>query len=215
METTFRPLTARQREDLEGYVSFAPNAFRAALFVIAVAMVGVLFRALYIKLGRSSVDSDLVWIVPTALFAMALYRRGSRWTGGAEFRAAVRRDLARGDAAVHRVIAVDAVELVEREDEGPAFAILTHDGATMVFAGQYLEPYRTKGFPWTAFDILETPESRIFLRLERAGDPLAPSARHAEFTGGDLHDQRTSPRNYAVVDLDFDALKQGVLSKRH
>ena len=214
METTYRPLSKRQRKEIEGYVAFGPNAFRAVLFLLAVAFVGLLLCWIHSRLVRSTVGTDAVWIVPTVAFAIWLYRYGARWTGGRRRRAEIRRDLARGEVAVHRVAAVDAVELEPMKDEGPSYFVRADDGTTVLFAGQYLDQYRTKGFPWTVIEIVETPESKIFLRLEVSGEKLPPSARHPPSAAAELRALAGSTRNYGVVDVEFDPLKEGRLVMR-
>ena len=214
METTYRPLSKRQRKEIEGYVAFGPNAFRAVLFLLAVAFVGWLLRGIHLWLVRSTIDSDAVWIVPTLAFAIWLYRYGARWTGGRRRRAEIRRDLARGEVAVHRVAAVDAVAVEPMADEGPSYFVLTDDGRTVLFAGQYLDLYSRKGFPWTIIEIVETPESKTFLRLEVSGERLPPSARHPRDAAEELRALAGSTRNYGVVDVEFDPLKEGRLVTR-
>ena len=214
MQTTFRPFSKRQRNEIRGYVAPGPAAFRALLFLIAVGAVMLVLRAIHFHFLRSMVASNAVWIVPGIAFGIALRRRGARWTGGRAFRAAVRRDLARGEAAVHRVVAIDAVELEEQEDEGPTYFVLTNDGSVLLFAGQDLYPYKRKGFPWTAFDIVESPESKVFIRIERAGDKLVPSVRHPVGMGDELRRFTGSRRTWSVADVDFGALKEGRLVPR-
>ena len=214
METTYRPLSNRQRKELEGYIAVGPNAFRAALFLLAVAFVGWVLRGIHLWLVRSTIDSDAVWIVPTLAFAIWLYRYGARWTGGRRRRAEIRRDLARGEVAIHRVIAVDTVALEPLGDEGPSYFVLTDGGTTVLFAGQYLELYSRKGFPWTIIEIVEAPESKIFLRLEVSGEKLPPSVRHPRDAAGELRALAGRTRNYGVVDVEFDPLKEGRLVAR-
>jgi hypothetical protein len=214
METTFRRMSARQRKEIEGYVAFGPNAFRAVLFLLAVGTVGWLLRGIHTWLVRPAIDMDAVWIVPTLAFAIWLYRYGARWTGGRRRRAEIRRDLARGEVAVHRVVAVDAIELDPVKDEGPSFFIRTVDGLTVLLAGQYLDLYRSKGFPWTIIDIVEMPESKIFLRLEVSGEKLAASSRHPPGAAVELRALAESTRNYRVVDVEFDPLKEGRIVPR-
>lgn len=209
METSYRPLSKRQRRDLAGYVSVGPALFRATLFVVAVAAIGAVLRAMHRQFVRGSLDSDLVWIIPTLAFAWWLYRRSVRWTGGRALRDAVRRDLERGEVAVHRIQAVDAVEIEEQGDSGPSYFVLDDTGSVFLFAGQYLDMVRKKGFPWTTIEVVEAPTSKRFIRVESAGEPLVPSVRHASFPRDQLRAVVAIPREWGIVDLDFDAVKQG------
>jgi hypothetical protein len=187
--------------------------FRAALFAAAVAFVGWLLRVVHLGLGRPIADSDAVWIVPAAVFAATLYKYSKRWTGGPSFRRAVRADVARGEAAVHRIVAVDAIEVAEQEDEGPSYFVLTDDGTTMLFAGQYLDAYKRKGFPWKTFEILEAPESKIFFGLVPVGEKLTPSATRPPFSWQEYKDFAHGKREWAVLQVDFASLKQAVTAE--
>jgi hypothetical protein len=213
MITTFRPISKRRLAELRGYVAWSIVLFRGVLFVAVVAAFAWLLRTLHARLGHPLTDSELVWLIPSLALAGALYAVAGRWTGGRGFRAAVRKDLAGGVAAVHAIVALDAVEVEEGEDEGPAYFVLTEDGSTLLFAGQYLGPYRRKGFPWKRFEILEAPASKIFFGLVARGERLAPSAQRPPFTWEEFKQFAQKTREYGVVDVDFDALKKGRLQR--
>jgi hypothetical protein len=136
-----------------------------------------------------------------------LYFVSSRWTGGRSFRRKVRLDLARGEAALRRVAAVDAIEVAEREDEGHAYFLRTEYGRTMLFAGQYLEKYRRRGFPWKVFEIVEAPESQVFLDIVPIGDRLQPSSRRPPFSWEELKGFEGMNENYVLVNAEFDTLR--------
>jgi hypothetical protein len=214
METTFRPISKRRLSELRGYAAWTASLFRIAVFLGAVGIFGWGLAAAQRRLWRPHVPHGAWWIVPTVLAGGALYRRAGRWTGGRGFRAATRTDLERGLAAAHRITAVDAIEVEEQEDEGPAYFLLTAAGETMLFTGQYLDRYKRKGFPWRDFEILEAPESRVFFGLVPLGDRLAPSARRPPFTWDEYKRLCRAVKNYAVVDVDFEALKLGRIARR-
>ncbi len=210
MEPTLQPLTKRQQSELRGYVAAGPAIFRATLFLGAVAIVGLLVRALYRLIPGSATlprSHEGWWIVPTLAFAAGLFIVSDRWTGGRPFRQKVRADLRRGMAHGRRVTAVDAIEIEEQEDEGPTFLLRTDDGRTMFFAGQYLERYRRKGFPWTAFDILEAPQSGVLLDIVAAGERLAPSLRRAPLAWEETKRLGLLRSKYGEIDVEFEALK--------
>jgi hypothetical protein len=214
LETTFRPISKRRLADLKGYAAWRTSAFRAAIFLAAVVAVALLLRRVYVAFLRPVLDADAIWVVPSVAIAVGIYVLGSRWTGGRSFRAAVRADLAGGVAAVHRVVAVDAIEVEEREDEGPSYFILTNEGSTLLFSGQYLEAYKRKGFPWRTFEILEAPASKIFFGLVPQAERLSPSVRRVPFSWDEFKTLSKVTREYGTVDLDFEALKEGRLTKR-
>lgn len=198
MNTTFRPISKRRLAELRGYVAWSTWFFRALLFLAIIAAFAWLLRRIS--------DSVLVWLLPSLALAAAIYWVSGRWTGGRAFRAAVRKDLAGGVAAAHQVVALDAIEVEEGEDEGPAYFILADDGATLLFAGQYLDAWKRKGFPWKSFEVLEAPASKVFFGLVPGGEKLAPSLTRPPFTWEE-HKAFAHIRNFGVVDVDFPALK--------
>ncbi len=210
MRTSFQPISKRRLAELEGYVAWPINLFRVVLFVAAVAGLTWLLRVVHDRLIPLPAQHALWWSAPAIVFAMALYRLAGRWTGGRALRAKIRADLAGGVAAVHRVVALDAIEVEEQEDEGPAFYLLTDDGRTMLFAGQYLDAYRRKGFPWREFDVLEAPASKIFFGIKPEGEKLTPSARRPPFTWDEYKRYRAGMHNYGFLDVPFEELRLAV-----
>lgn len=205
MNTTLRPISKRRLAELRGYVAWSTTFFRSAAFVAVVAGFAWMLRAV---LARFDVGVVAAWLLPSLALAALLYALAGRWTGGRAFRAAVRKDLAGGVAAAHLVVALDAIQVEEGEDEGPGFFVLCDDGRTLLFAGQYLGPYRRKGFPWTRFEILEAPESKVFFGLVPQGEKLAPSARRPPFTWEEFKQFARGKREYSVINVDFAALKK-------
>jgi hypothetical protein len=197
---------------LRGYVAVSTTAFRLVLYVATVAVVGVMLRSMQnLVQARLRVSSGWSWwLVLTGAFALGLYRVSGRWTGGSSFRSQVRRDLERGELAVQTILVVDAIEVAEQEDEGPGYFLHTQDGRTALFAGQYLERYRLRGFPWSAFELLEAPESGLFLGLKKLGDRLTPSVRRAPFRWDEFKRFGLASRKYCWLDVDFGRLKRGV-----
>jgi hypothetical protein len=210
MEPSIRRLTKRQQADLRGYVATGTAIFRAAAFLAAVAVVGLILRGLY-RLVTTPATPSLVqqawWGVPTLGFAAWLYRRAGGWTGGRAFRQKVRADLRGGVAVGRRVTAVDAIEIEEQEDEGPTFFLRTDDGRTMFFAGQYLERYQRKGFPWKAFDIFEAPESGLLMDIDAADERLVPSMRRGPLSWEHTKRLGLLRKRYGVIDVDFESLR--------
>lgn len=210
MQVTYRPLTKAQRAELEGYVSPGIAVFRGALFLGTIVGIGWLAHALQARAAEpgSLFAHPAWWAIPLAVFAGALYHRSGRWTGGRELRAQIRADLKRGQAAVRRVVATDAIEVEEGEDEGPAFFVKTEDGGTMLFAGQYLGRLKTKGFPWASFEIVEAPDSKRFFGIVAAGSPLKPSARRPPFSWQEATRFGALGGEYRFLDENFDSLKR-------
>ena len=209
-QVEFRSLSRRQVAELRGYVAASTAIGRAALF-LAVVGVGALLARAIVRAASSALpvlSHPVWWIAPSCLLAWLLYRRSSRWTGGPEFRRQVSRDLARGQLAVRQVEAIDAVSFEEVEDCGPCYVVLTRDGATILFDGQYLEAYRRRGFPWTSFEIREAPESGVFFGFRRLGERLLPSARLPSLSFAERKALGSFNKSYQTVTVDFTALKE-------
>jgi hypothetical protein len=209
MQVTYRPLTKAERAELEGYVSPGIALFRAALFVGAISAIGWLARGIQARAAApgSMFANPAWWAIPLAILAGVVYHRARGWTGGRKFRTQIRADLQRGHAAVRRVVAVDAIEVEEQEDEGPAFFVKTEDGRTVLFAGQFLHRLKTKGFPWTVIEIIEAPESRRFFGIVGAGGRLQPCLVRPPFSWEEATRFKALGREYQVLEEDFDALK--------
>lgn len=171
METTHRPMTARERSELAALVSPTVALARAGLFVLTVGAVGWPLRGL--QAAGSSITFP-IWAVVTLLFALLLYRRAGRWTGGAEFRSQIRADLDRGEVEIRRVRVSAAVEAPEVEDEGPVFFIRDEDGSVMFFAGQDMARHKLRGFPWVEFQVMSTPVSNQLFRVRAKSGPFQP-----------------------------------------
>jgi len=204
-----RPLTKRQRRELEGYIALSTRAGRALLFFAAVAVCGVVLRSFHAPLAARlpSLEHAAWWATPTVAFGLLLYALSRRWTGGAAFRAKVRMDLAAGVTQAESFSVLDAIEIEEEEDEGPGFVLRLADGRTMLMAGQYLEPYRRRGFPWSAFQIEAAPHSGQFFRLRRTGERLPLSGTRPPFSWPELKSFGDMDAHYWFLDRDFDSLR--------
>ena len=104
MQTSFRPLTARQKAELQGYAGRGAPVARAILFVITAGVVLKLFQVLHSKLvGVLPIISHPAWwIVPSTLLMVYLYVVSRRWTGGRRLRKQVKSDLAESKVAALR-----------------------------------------------------------------------------------------------------------------
>ena len=173
MQTRQEPLTRREREELQGYVSWGPVTGRAVLFLVALAIVGAATRGVQQWLRLP----DPLWLLRTGIVGLLLYVRSRRWTGGRELRERIRQDLAVNAALVHRIQTREAIVFDEREDEGPIVFLLTDTGETLVFLGQDLARDVSRGFPWREFEVRESPSSARFFRLKRLAEPFPPSAK--------------------------------------
>ena len=160
------------------------------------------------RLLPASLRHPVWWLAPTVAFAVFLYVRSRRWTGGPGFRGRVRADLAGGVAACHLVRAVDAVEFEEREDEGPVFFVPLRQ-ARRSLLGQYLARYKSKGFPWREFEVMEAPNSKVFFGFKAIGERLEPSAKHPPLPWDAYKQLLSGAREYAIVNVAFEEPQRG------
>ena len=188
---------------MRAYVAWGTLAARAVLLLVLGICVAAILRAV-IEHTKSGVHFSW-WAIPTVLVMVFIYFRSRRWTGGRDLRLKIKADLEQGTLAVHRIHVADVIEVQEREDEGPSYFVKTADGQVFVFSGQYLDGYRTKGFPWKAFEIAEAPASRIFFGLTRLDASVAPSFTREPFDSDEARQFRC--RNYGCIDIDFESLR--------
>ena len=211
MVTSFRPMLPRERAELEGMVSPGTAVMRGIFFLAAIAGVGVLLRLL-LTLPEMAWGVSIprpLWLLPTALIALWLYRRSGRWTGGREFRDTIRRDLQGGVMARHRVVVAAALEAPEVEDEGPVVFVREEEGDILFFAGQELARQKMRGFPWREFEIIEAPESRLFCRLKPLSEAF-PDVQTRSPLGYEERVELGIDGYYGRVDATLDALRREV-----
>jgi len=204
MNTSQRPLTARQVAELKSYVSPASAVGRVVLFLLVGVIAAALLRRMVGYLYP--VASAAWWSLPPVALLVVLFIYARRWTGGPELRQRIRADLAGGVLNVHRIEVVDAIEVAEEEDEGPAYFLQTSDGRVLAFAGQYLDALKRRGFPWRVFEITEAPASKLCFKLKRLEGNVRPAFLRQPFSFAEFRQYSANGR-YQVVDADFDSLK--------
>jgi len=166
----------------------------------------VIAKVLHFLVERTVPEAHFVWwLLPSLLAVACIYILSGNWTGGRGFRQQVKTDLAGGAVAVHRIDAVDAIEVEEHEDEGPSYFLRTTGGLTILFSGQYLDSYKRKGFPWKSFEMIEAPKSKVFFGLKELADRLKPSFIRQPFTSDELKQFRC--KKYVILKNDFESLK--------
>lgn len=209
VETSYRPMTDREAAELRALVSPSTAALRIGLFALALAAVAYLMRGLQTLVVTVPGVTDLpLWLVPTLVVGAALYVLGGRWTGGPELRKKVRRDLERREIARHRVRVVGALEAPEVEDEGPVFFVQDDRDGTMFFAGQEMARYKTRGFPWVEFEILEAPESGRLFGLRPLGEPLSNVPVRAPLSLGEAKALGTTAARFGKLDKELTDLRK-------
>lgn len=204
MESREDRLTGGERRELEGYVASSTALFRVFLFLLAAVVIGALSWRIQSWLSIT----QSWWLLAPVIFAALLFGRSRRWTGGREFRRGVRADLAANRARVYVVRVVDAIEVQEVEDEGPTFFLKTDGGETLVMAGQYLDPYRARGFPWRLFEIREGYDSGSFLGLKRIGERIKPSMVRGPLFHPEIESSAYRSVTWKILELSFDRLRQ-------
>ena len=210
MQTTYEPMTARQREELRGYTSWFVRSGRVALYLLAVGLIGAGLRSVHHTFAKPYpiVAWDLWWLLPSLAFAVWLARKGKDWTGGRQGVKAIQADLADGSMAVHHISVTDAIEVEEGEDEGPSFFVLTAEGKVFYFHGQEMAGWKRKGFPWCEFEIREAPRSKMLFRLKRQGAPFPPSFVRKPMSYTDMKRFTGDFKGrYQLLEVDFESLK--------
>jgi hypothetical protein len=209
MQTSYEPLSAKQQAELRGYVSLPVRFIRAVLFLAIVLFVGAGLESIHAAFApkQGFASSPVLWIIPGLAFAAWFYSCWQRWTGGNRGTANIRKDLARGELAIHRVEILDAIEIEELEDEGPSYFVLTPDNEVIYFSGQWLDREKRKGFPWKSFEIREAPASKVFFGLKKAGERFPPSFIRKALDWDTLKKYRAFTGKYRVLDVNFDSLK--------
>jgi hypothetical protein len=203
MKTYLRPFTVSEKKALRDEVAWTPG-MRAFLIACAVLLL-FFFHFIHSKLAFSSplLASDYWWIASWTILMGLLYY-SSEWSSkGGRVK---RRELLNGQALCCRVEAVDAIEVLEQEDEGPSFFVETAEGEVILFRGQFLDRWKGKKFPRKTFEIVETPESKTFLGFSSLGEPLPPSFVRQPLTYDEAKKWGFN-WNYKVLDTDFDGLK--------
>lgn len=71
-----------------------------------------------------------------------------------------------------------------------------------------MDRLKHKGFPWSAFDIVEAPDSGIFFGIKAAGDRLTPSFRRPPLTWQEAKTYGILNAKYRTLELDFESLKR-------
>lgn len=203
-------MTAKQRKELQGYLSWGVRGARVVLYFIAVGFVGACLRSIHQAFGISHplFAWDIWWIIPSLIFALWLARKAKNWTGGTQGVQDIKADLAEGNLAVHRITVADAIEIEEQEDEGPSFFVLTAEKKVIYFHGQEMDGWKRRGFPWKEFEIKETPRSKMLFRLKKQGGKFQPSFVRRPMSYEDVKRYSGNFKGrYRIIDEDFESLK--------
>jgi hypothetical protein len=209
MRTIYEPLSSKYKAELSGYVSWAVRLVRAILFIAVVLLVTASLKSIHSSFAPKEGlgGNRLFWIIPALAFVVWFHSAWQRWTGGARGTADIRKDLARGEVAIHHVQVLDAIEIEEVEDEGPSYFILTDEKEVLYFSGQWLDREKRKGFPWTTFNILEAPASRTFFSLKKTGERFRPSHIRKALDWETLKKFGAFKGSYRILNVDFESLK--------
>jgi hypothetical protein len=209
MQTSYEPLSSKQKAELRGYVSRAVRLVRAILFLAIAFLVTASLRSIHSSFAPHDgfFSYPMWWFVPALTFMVWFYFPWRRWTGGKCGTRQIREDITRNVAAVHHIEVSDAIEVEEQEDEGPSYFILTSRQEVLYLSGQWLDHEKRKRFPWKNFDIVEAPGSKVFFGLKKAGEPFTPSYFRKALDWDSLKRFKTFSGRYCILDVDFESLK--------
>ena len=204
MEIIEKPLSKKQRKELEPLVSISTTILRAATFAIFIGLLGAVLRGIQIK----TFDAPPIWLIVTAAIGVALYMKSKRWTGGPELRRKICQDL---EAGVSRVTVIEpafVTEIEELEDEGPSYIIVTKAGESVLLTGQWLVWIKKRKFPWSKFEITEAPLSGHFFGVQNRGEPIPVSQKRNALSYEQAKALGCFHRNYILLDHDSKQLLQ-------
>lgn len=211
MQTTYEPMTARQKRELRGYVSWWIQPLRVVIYLAVIGFVTACLRSIHLAFGkpRQFFAWDIWWMVPSLTFAVWLYRKDKIWSGGRKGIQGMKADLAEGILAVHHIVVKDVIEIEEQEDEGPSFFILSSENKVIYFHGQELHGWKRRGFPWREFEIKESPHSKMLFRLQKSGEAFPPTfvRKPMSYEMMKLYSGNFDGRRYRILDEDFESLK--------
>ena len=173
MEILEKPLSNKQRKELEQFVSKSTAILRVSSFVIFIGVLGAILRGCQIK----TVDAPPIWLAITAMIAVAIYVKSKKWTGGPELRKKIHQDLEAGVSRTTIIEPAFVTEIEEQEDEGPSYVIVTKEGESILLTGQWLVWSKRRKFPWSRFEISEAPLSGHFFGVYNRGEPFPVSQK--------------------------------------
>ncbi|MEQ1893977.1 MAG: hypothetical protein ABL998_15660 [Planctomycetota bacterium] len=221
METTTRPLTAKERTDLARLTS--PHGQLSAELLGGFTAFALLFMV-----GVWSVrfiagppqGATLAWIAAVtgsiALVVMLRVRRSVAPTF-AHHRSLHAEDLAAGHAVCTTFEITDALRVEEFEDEGSQYYLALTDGRVLFVSGQWLYEYEDgededgkptpARFPCRRFTLERAAKSGLFLDLIPQGPAFPPSDTLPPFKDAD-HTAGTVPDDGDVLTVDFDSLRK-------
>lgn len=205
MEIIEKPLSKKQRKELEPFVSVSTTILRVSMYVIFIGVLGGMLRGCQIK----TVDAPPIWLAVTAMIAVAIYMKSKKWTGGPEHRAKIRQDLEAGVSRTTIIEPAFVTEIEEQEDEGPSYVIVTKEGESVLLTGQWLVWIKKRKFPWSRFEISEAPLSRHFFDVHNRGVPFPVSQTREPLSYEEARALGCFHSNYIVLDDDAKKLLQG------
>ncbi len=211
-------MTSAEKRELRSHVDHWKGEGRIwagmVLFIIfaaAFAILGSLVRFLFSFLAEVApiFQERPVNVIAFACLMVLFYAWLRRRLWASPFSRQMKADLAAGVATAHIVDAEDSILVQEHEDEGPTVFVKTRDSETLVFAGQELDIYTKRGFPWSRFEIVESPTSGFFLGLRRLGPPLTPLVVPGPIPWSEVKEYRdVFRRKWLRLDASFEDIKK-------
>ena len=204
MEIIEKPLSKKQRRELEPFVSISTTILRVSVFVIFIGVLGGTLRGCQIK----TVDAPPIWLAVTAMIAVAIYVKSKQWTGGPEHRTKIRQDLEAGVSRTTIIEQAFVTEIEEQEDEGSSYIIVTKEGESILLTGQWLVSIKRRKFPWSKIEISEAPLSGHFFGVHNRGVPMPVSQKRGPLGYEVAKALGCFHNNYIVLDDDAQKLLQ-------
>ena len=205
MEIIEKPLSKKQRKELEPFVSTSTTILRVSVYVVFIGVLGGMLRGCQIK----TVDAPPIWLAVTAIIAVVIFVKSKKRTGGPELRTKIRQDLEAGVSRTTIIEPAFVTEIEEQEDEGPSFIIVTKEGELVLLTGQWLVSIKKRKFPWSKFEISEAPLSGHFFGVHNRGEPFPVSQTREPLGYEDAKALGCFHSNYIVLDDDAKKLLLG------
>ena len=203
MKTYLRPFIVSEKKRLKQEVAWTPGMIIFGLMCSGLVL--KLFHFLVTKLAHSHPFFGPFWWWLLPWLALMIFLVVSIETGR-KGRRQTKADLLAGNAFCHLVEVEEAIEVKEQEDEGPGYFIKTKEGETLFIRGQFLERYVSRmRFPWMIFEIVETPNSKLFLGLRKLGEPVKPALIREPLSWDEA--RRFGFKNFSVHPVKFESLK--------
>ncbi|WPJ95458.1 hypothetical protein SH580_18730 [Coraliomargarita algicola] len=202
MNGNYRQLKPSELKELSSFVSPATNLIRWILFLILFLPGAFLLFKLNVSIASGV--ASYAWLVVTAFFGLWLLKKFNRWSGGSEFRSAVKKDIAGSQAFEEQHFMNRCVMFEEVEDEGRSYLVENSAGIVFFFSGQELP----KNFPKFEVTVVKAPYSNHLFKIYAKGDVV--ETKIATASVWDQLPKAITGETYVKTSFRFDDILQQI-----